>query len=59
MHVSCESGYETECKKDYDIYTCIGDKGAPANKIVLKECTSQLNYQTSIRTLNQLVLMQN
>ena len=43
MHVSCDSGYQTECKKDYDVYTCVGDKGAPANKIVLKECTSELN----------------
>jgi hypothetical protein len=41
MHVSCEKGYQTDCKKDFDVYTCIGNKGAPKNKMVLKECTKK------------------
>lgn len=41
MHVSCEKGYQTDCKKEFDVYTCIGNKGAPKNKMVLKECTKK------------------
>merc|ERR1712025_1405361 len=58
MHVSCESGYETACKKDYDIYECVGDKGAPANEIALKECTKKpVNLVVIISVVAALVIV--
>ena len=52
MHVSCEKGYETECKKNYDIYTCVGDKGSPKNKMVLRECTSKSFFGFAAISMN-------